>query len=244
MACITIYMLGTGNAIHPYRANSSILLRTSEDLLLVDAGCGAINNIARHGIDPAVIDVVLVTHGHPDHYAGLLHLAFLKTFSNHRSLKIYTTKHASRLIERLLSSLHKPEKLDIEVNIVEPGETYRINNLIATVLEARHSVEAVSLEIKYSNVRILVSGDTSPTQIYKSRARGADVAIHEATLPSGMEDIGREIGHTTVRQAIDQVREARHKILYHISPESEREAATLGEVLVPSDNYTLEVCKH
>jgi glyoxylase-like metal-dependent hydrolase (beta-lactamase superfamily II) len=62
-------------------AVNAFLVNTGDRLVLIDSGSGALMgpstgrfaaNLAAFGIDPASIDVVAMTHVHPDHFGGLL----------------------------------------------------------------------------------------------------------------------------------------------------------------------------
>ncbi len=227
-----VAILGTGAALHPYRLHSSVLVSYRGRKLLVDAGCGSIHSMARLGVNPAEVEDVIVTHGHSDHYCGLNHLAFLKTFTGSRKMRIYTTSHAKPLVEELVSSIHKPHELDYTVVSVGPGSIVDLGWARVELFAAQHSVEALSLEVIVGDRRILVSGDTYPTSEYRKRARNVDLAIHEATLPSVLTEEARRHGHSTVEQALNQVEEARNSVLYHLSMESEIEMRNNGVSII------------
>src|SRR6202046_3525111 len=62
-------------------AVNTFLINTGDKLVLIDSGSGSLMgpsagrfaaNLAAFGIDPASIDVVAMTHVHPDHFGGLL----------------------------------------------------------------------------------------------------------------------------------------------------------------------------
>lgn len=67
---------------------SGLVIRTDSNLVLIDTGAGDMTpnvgklngNLRRAGIEPSEIDVVVLTHGHPDHIGGNVdadgHLAF------------------------------------------------------------------------------------------------------------------------------------------------------------------------
>lgn len=70
----------------------SLLIDTGEALILVDTGAGAlapttgqlIPNLRALGVTPAQIDLVVLTHGHPDHIGGNLDSAGHVAFPNAR----------------------------------------------------------------------------------------------------------------------------------------------------------------
>lgn len=58
-----------------------LVIRTGDDIILVDTGCGASfgpdsgrlpDNLRAAGIDPGEVTAILLTHAHPDHIGGLL----------------------------------------------------------------------------------------------------------------------------------------------------------------------------
>jgi glyoxylase-like metal-dependent hydrolase (beta-lactamase superfamily II) len=64
-------------------AQNALIVNTGRDLVLIDTGMGAstlmgpdtgrlLRNMRASGIDPAQIDLVLLTHAHPDHAFGLV----------------------------------------------------------------------------------------------------------------------------------------------------------------------------
>jgi ribonuclease Z len=68
--------------------------------------------------------------------------------------------------------------------------------------------------------KIVISGDTTPTEGMIAFSKDADVLVHEATFDSQLADIAKEYGHTTAAQAADIARNAgvEKLFLYHISP--------------------------
>ena len=62
-------------------AVNAFIVNTGDKLVLIDSGSGSLMgpsagrfaaNLAAFGIDPASVDVVAMTHVHPDHFGGLL----------------------------------------------------------------------------------------------------------------------------------------------------------------------------
>ena len=72
-------------------AVNAFLVNTGDKLVLIDSGAGKLfgptlgrfaANLAAFGIDPAAVDVIAMTHLHPDHFGGLLNADAKIAFPN------------------------------------------------------------------------------------------------------------------------------------------------------------------
>ena len=71
---MNITFLGTGDAFGSGgRLQTCIALHASIGIL-IDCGATALIGMKRYGIDPQSIDVVVLSHLHGDHFAGLAYL--------------------------------------------------------------------------------------------------------------------------------------------------------------------------
>jgi ribonuclease Z len=97
--------------------------------------------------------------------------------------------------------------------------------------------------------RIVLSGDTAPSQTVEVYAHDADVLVHEATFMENERERARETAHSTARQAAEVARDAgvRLLVLTHLStryfPREVREEArgAFENTIVPRDFDALEV---
>ena len=97
--------------------------------------------------------------------------------------------------------------------------------------------------------RIVMPGDTAPTEAVSVMAEGADVLVHEATFSEEERDRAAETLHSTALQAAELARDARVRLLAltHLSPryfgpELAREAREVfPATVVPRDHDTIEV---
>ncbi|MCE4612342.1 MAG: MBL fold metallo-hydrolase [Desulfurococcales archaeon] len=247
MSCTNIMVAGTGNALHPYRSQVGVFIEHGGDMFLVDVGCFVPNILARKGVEPYEVDHVIVTHGHTDHYCGLQQLVFLKTFAQKNpKINLYTVPGAMGLLKALVNSVHYSQILETTYHEVVPGSRLSIGSMRINVFEAKHSVEAISVSVHAGDAKIVISGDTAPNEVFREESKGANLAIHEASLTSDQEGSREAQWHTTVASAIRQVSGSDLGVLYHLSPDSEKEARELqntqGKIIVPDDGVSFKLC--
>jgi ribonuclease Z len=97
--------------------------------------------------------------------------------------------------------------------------------------------------------KLVLAGDTGPSETVLEAARSADVLVHEATFCHDEEDRARETAHSTALDAAALAREADVRLLAltHLSPrylggQVAREARTVfPETVVPKDFDIIEI---
>ncbi|MCE4617646.1 MAG: MBL fold metallo-hydrolase [Desulfurococcales archaeon] len=251
MSCTEVLMVGSGSAYSPGRCTSSLIILTPDEYIVLDYGTCTIKALASLGVS---LDepLHLFTHRHADHTlsAGLalFYQGFKKGPRPFRVIAgqdVLDTLISLRKIAVITGSPLPPE-IKVE-KYPAPGETIGITpRLKITFLPAKHTVPAHSIAITYDDATILVSGDTSPTTVFREHAEKAELAIHEATLETRYSQYEEFTGHSTVVSAIQQVQPARLGILYHLTGSSAREAeektANLTHILPARDGDSYKVC--
>lgn len=101
---VRIKFTGTGSGLAASeRYQSSFLLYTERSVTLVDCGDGISKALAAVNEDPCLIDNIIITHFHPDHYSGFAFLIVQMKIRGRRiPLKVYAPAGDISFLEEFL----------------------------------------------------------------------------------------------------------------------------------------------
>lgn len=217
-----LVILGSGNADHHGgRAGSGCLLFTPAPVLL-DFGPGNWIHLARAGVDPAGVRLVLLSHLHPDHFSDLVPMLFHQSWSlkgkTRESLTILGPPGTRQVIgdlRRVVPHLGD-HGFPIEVRDMESG-TFRFGAVEARPVPVPHVEDLRSLAWRVGGPGgvFAYSGDCRAGEELVRALEGADLAVVEATCP----DDRPYPTHLTAGQACEAARRAgvRSLVLTHFS---------------------------
>lgn len=227
-----VTFLGTSAAsIVPLCSTSACLVEVGRTRIMVDAGIGALRQLRRVGVSPDNLDAVLLTHWHPDHFAGLCRLVRARADSAPLLVLGPEPPRPVRLYLRMLCpsawSSFQP---------VTNGRSTRISDIDIEPVDTAHRVVSAGwkLDEAYTNRRMVVSGDTRPVGAVLEAARGADLLVHEATFLGQHRGWAVRHGHSTAWEAATLAREsgAGALVLTHTSSRYSMEAIGLEAEMV------------
>ncbi|MHA2251999.1 MAG: MBL fold metallo-hydrolase [Candidatus Kariarchaeaceae archaeon] len=184
---VKLYFLGTGNAFgHEGRLHSCYLIEGSKTILL-DAGFSTFPALRGQNLDIRKIDVILISHLHPDHYMFLPQLALEDYYIIKREGKIpvYGPIGTKEKILDVTKVLYNEEVLDHINRIFQffefgENERFSIPGGVVETLPAQHSPEARMQIITIDDKTIGYTGDTAFVLSSFMRLLEADVVITEA----------------------------------------------------------------
>jgi ribonuclease BN (tRNA processing enzyme) len=200
-----LILLGTKGGPTPgrFRAPASNLLIVDDEPYVIDAPDGVASRLVQAGIDLARLRNIFITHNHSDHQAGLGALLILAWGSG---LQTPVDIYGPAPLERLVAAHLAANAYDIEVRMAEEGRP-PLAPLIHTH-EVRPGPVIANEKVRVRCVRadhyhvvdyawrfdtpdrsFVFSGDTRPSEALIELARGADVLVHEAMLPSALAAI-------------------------------------------------------
>lgn len=184
------------------RAQPANALRTGGQLYLVDAGDGAVAQLAKAGFRIGAVRGVFLSHLHFDHIGGMLAVIGLRAqLGTPGTLTVYGPPGTQELVEGLLSAAGPALRAgwgfpgqgwDTDVVAVEltDGDSITLDGLRVTAAENTHFIvpegdtsprSAVSLSYRFdaTDRSIVYSGDTGPSDALIELARGTDLLISE-----------------------------------------------------------------
>ncbi|MDF1609025.1 MBL fold metallo-hydrolase [Hoeflea sp. YIM 152468] len=242
-----------GPAIRPGGPSpTSSLLEIGGRRIVVDCGLGVSRGLVEAGMALPDLDLVLITHLHSDHVlelGPLLHTAWtagLKTpvqvLGPVGTKAVWTGFVASLLydIDLRIADEGRPDIRNL-VNITEFGEggVLEDNGLLIDALRVEHPpvTECYALKISHGGRTIVFSADTAYFPPLSVFARKADILVHEAMHPDGVDRLVARTGngdrlkahliasHTMAadvgRIATDA--EVDHLVLHHLVPADDPE---------------------
>jgi ribonuclease BN (tRNA processing enzyme) len=196
-------MLGTGTPRpDPARAGPATALVVGDAAYLVDFGAGVIRR-ATHAYDNGVsalgyggtnIAVAFLTHMHSDHTIGYPDLILTPwLMGRSEPLIVYGPRGIAAMTEHILAAwrIDIDTRLDgpahynatgckVNANEISPGVVHKDRNVTVTAFAVQHeTAESFGYRFDTKDRSIVISGDTSPTQVLVDHSRGCDVLVHE-----------------------------------------------------------------
>lgn len=214
---------------------------------VIDCGIGVTRALTAAGEDLRDLDLVFVTHLHSDHLlelGPLLHTAWTTGLA--RPVSVFGPKGMEEYWRHFLASMafdsairvtdegRRPLDGLVSVRTFGEGEVLAQGALRVTALRVEHPPvrECYALRFDAGRRSVVFSADTAHFPPLADFARGADLLVHEAMLPEGVEALVMATGlgerlrrhlhasHTTAADAgrIARAAGVRHLVLNHLVP--------------------------
>ena len=187
------------------RSGPCMLVVAGQRAFVVDVGEGGPRTLALMGVQPALVDAVLLTHFHSDHIGGLGELMLQRwaTGSHSDPTPVYGPQGVESVVEgfNLAYGLDKTYRIahhgeatvppsgsggiahafsiapgsDASVTVLSDGD------LTITAIPVNHApiFPAVGYRFDYKGRSLVISGDTAASPVLAKAAAGADVLFHE-----------------------------------------------------------------
>ena len=218
--------------------------------VVLDMGNGAFGPLQRH-VDVLNVDAVVLSHLHADHCLDLTSYYVWRRYRPegpaHAIPVLGPTGSADRLA-RAYDLPHTPG-MHGEFYFRDHVEVTEVGPFRITTAPAAHPVEAYSIRVEAGGRSLVFSGDTGPTDTLVDLARGADLALFEASFLSRYEDLPPDL-HLTAAQSAEHATRAgvQRLVLTHLVPwtprdETQEEAAAAydGELMLATSGLAVDV---
>jgi len=241
---LRIYFLGTGGAGGPpNRARNCFLVESRNARLLLDIGEGCSWRLTRLGLGLCDIDLIYISHQHPDHWSGLHDLMVRGLINGCKKVTIASQVEVLGNLEGLISS-YAPIEFKSSIKFLGLENEYTFKGLVIRTVKSYHTVPTYGVTISYDGVVVYYTADTRLGPNILNALSNADLVIHEATLPDGLEELAYDKGHATVSQAIMQskhMKEGSILAITHLSIESEKQLLSSKNHLHPRNGVNIVV---
>jgi ribonuclease Z len=189
-----VTLLGTGSPIPDGdRAGPATLVQAGPTSLMVDCGRGVLMRLTAAGVLLPMVDSVLITHLHSDHVTDLNDVITMHWVMSPgpTTLPIFGPPGLDEVVEATIASLeldigyriahhddldHRP---DVDVTIVEPGQTFQRGDVSVTVGATDHRPVEPSVGYRFESEgsSAVVAGDSVPCDSLTGLCAGADAYV-------------------------------------------------------------------
>jgi ribonuclease BN (tRNA processing enzyme) len=247
MGKVTIRVLGCGDAFGSGgRMQSSYLVASPTSHFLIDCGATSLVAMNRLGLDPGMIDAVLLSHLHGDHFGGLPFLLLQAQYVGRRSRPLVIAGPAGterRILDALEVLFPGSPQLQwrFPLSFVElrPKDAQKVGSLAIQVYPVEHPSGAPSLALRVGvgGKVIAYTGDTRWTEMLLAVANQADLFLAECY--SYEQNASYHLNYRTLLARRPELR-TRRLVLTHMG-EAMLERLDQIEVEVAEDGMLLEV---
>jgi ribonuclease BN (tRNA processing enzyme) len=198
---------GPDSAASCYLLEADVADRTWR--VVIDLGSGAIGPLQRY-CDPARVDAVLVSHGHPDHCADLVGLSVLRRYGPAREhalprIPLFGPRGLDERIMQVAGAEDRADLAPFDFTALAHGARISFGPFDITAARAWHPVPALAYLIEgpsegRGRASLMFTGDTDRCDEVDSLAAGADLLLaeagwaHRAVNPPGIHMTGTQAG--------------------------------------------------
>jgi ribonuclease BN (tRNA processing enzyme) len=243
-----VVLLGTGDpAADPDQSGPATAIVVNDTPYLVDLGAGVVRRASAAAVDrgikalePRNLRVAFVTHLHSDHTVGFIDWILTPwVLGRQTPIEVYGPSGIAAMTEHLLEAYRvdfqtrtDPETGSggqvaeghrVNAHEIHAGVVYKDANVTVTAFPTKHAMESYGYRFDTPDRRIVITGDTNPTQATIDACSGCDILIHEvrtleglARRPAAFQQFASKY-HTTTAQLAELATRAKPRllILYH-----------------------------
>jgi ribonuclease BN (tRNA processing enzyme) len=244
-----VTILGSGTvSLDAERNASGLIVKTNAALILVDMGPGTLLRLAEAGFTANSLDIVIITHFHPDHVSDLVPFLFATNYAGWPDrdypVRIIGPRGLKQLFEKLVSAYGKwivPSDGLVNMDELDPtlpdNVIYEQYQVAVKSTPAVHTFPSLSVRIEAEGKSVTISGDTDYSTGLIDLANGSHTLICECSFPEGL----KKEGHLIPSEAGDIAEQAgvSRLVLTHFYPPC-HEVDVVGQA---ADRFSGEIFK-
>lgn len=251
---ITILGSGTGWP-RLERGAPGYLLQIERENILLDFGPGTIGRLLKVGITINDLDVICLSHFHPDHITDLIPFLFATRYAlgytRRRAFKLLAGEGFRTFYETLKGAFGSWVEPPAGLMEIQELSTRYPSAFLLPPFEVRtapmqHNPESIAFRFDYQGKSFVYSGDTDFTPQLIELAQEADLLIIECSAPEG-EKIPGHLTPTLAGRIAGEAR-VRRLVLSHLYPPCDAsdiispcQRFFAGEIILAKDFLTLEI---
>jgi ribonuclease BN (tRNA processing enzyme) len=202
---LELVVIGSGTGVPSRRRGSPCLaLKAAGRLLVLDLGAGSLRSLLGCGLNFSAIDVLALTHLHPDHVGDLIPFLFATRYSlgytRQEPFRLLAARGFARFHHRLMEAFAgwvepPPGLMDLKELAPDGPDEVREEGLLIRSAPTNHTEGSLAYRVEAEGRSLVYSGDTDESDSLVDLARGADLLVLEAANPF------KVAGHLTPREA-------------------------------------------
>ena len=246
--------LGTqaGPLANPTRGQPANLLMRGAQAILVDAGDGTAQQLAKISVPLSAITTIFLSHLHFDHTGGLSAILGLRMqVGMYQPVTVYGPTGTKQLVDGIVASLQPiseigsglsrpipPPAASVRAVELTGGSQISLGDTKVTAVENTHysfnpgSLESRNKSLAYRfdlpNRSIVFTGDTGPSEAVEKLANGADLLVSEMLDLEAQIAVVRVALASQPKSHVDQI--AEHLRKHHLTPEDVGKLAARANV--------------
>jgi ribonuclease BN (tRNA processing enzyme) len=190
---LELTVIGSGTGVPSLRRGAPCLaVKAAGRLLVLDLGAGSLRSLLRLGFDFSAIDLLALTHLHPDHVGDLIPFLFATRYSlgytRREPFRLLAARGFARFHHRLNEAFAgwvepPPGLMDLRELAPDAPDEVREAGLLIRSAPTNHTEGSLAFRVEAEGRSLVYSGDTDESDSLVDLARGADLLVLEAANP-------------------------------------------------------------